>query len=127
MPCSVEWKAMGVRWKLTGIVTGREMNLVNRNIFQDRRFHSITYQLMDFTGMESLEATAKEVRETAFQDMVAARTNPDIKVAIVAPQDLMKKMFEIYDEYTEPSQWETRLFNTLEDANKWLKSLGRED
>ena len=124
MACSTEWKTMGVRWTLTGIVTGREINLVNLNIFQDRRFRSISYQLMDFSGMKSLEATEKEVKKTAFQDMVAARSNPDIKVAMVAPQDLMKKMFEIYAEYTEPSQWETRMFETIKDANQWLKSLG---
>ena len=124
MACSTEWKTMGVCWTLTGIVTGREINLVNLNIFQDRRFGSISYQLLDFTGMKSLEATEKEVKKTAFQDMVAARSNPDIKVAMVAPQDLMKKMFEIYAEYTEPSQWEIRMFNTVKDANQWLKSLG---
>ena len=115
---------MGVYWTLTGIVTGREINLVNLYIYEDRRFGSISYQLMDFTGMKSLKATEKEVKKTAFQDMVAAGSNPDIKVAIVAPQDLMKRLAEIYAEYSEPSQWETWMFVTVEDANQWLKSLG---
>ena len=79
---------------------------------------------MDFSGTKSFEANEKDVKETAFQDMLAAKSNPDIKVAMVAPQDLMKRMFEIYAEYTEPSQWECRMFNTLEKANQWLKSLG---
>ena len=109
---------------MTGIVTGREINLVNLNIFEDRRFNSISYQLMDFSGVKSLKVTEKEVKDAAFQDMVAAKSNPNIKMAAVAPQDIIRKLAEIYAEYSEPSQWETRIFDTVENANKWLKSLG---
>ncbi len=124
MPCSTEWKTMGICWTLTGIVTGREINQVNLYVCEDRRFDSISYQLLDFSGAKSFDVTGKEVKDIAFQDVVAAGSNPDIKVAIVAPQDIMKKLAEIYAEYSEPSQWETRIFDTIEDANQWLKSLG---
>jgi hypothetical protein len=123
MSCSTEWKKKGVCWALTGIVTGREMHLVNRNISQDRRFHRISYQVLDFTGADSFDITEKDVKDQAFQDLLAARSNPDIKLAIVAPQDLMHKLGEIYAEYAEPSTWESRIFDTLKDANQWLKSL----
>ena len=124
MPCSIEWKTMGACWTFTGIVTGRETNLVNLYMYEDRRFDSISYQLLDFSGAKSFDVTEKEVKDIAFQDMVAAGSNPDIKLAIVAPQDIMKKLAEIYAEYSEPSQWETRIYDTIEDANQWLKSQG---
>ena len=124
MSCSVEWKEKGLCWTFTGIFSGREMNLVNRNICGDRRFDSIGYQLLDFSGATSFDVTEKEVKDAAFQDMVAAKSNPNIKMAAVAPQDIIRKLSEIYAEYSEPSQWETRIFDTVEDANQWLKSLG---
>ena len=125
VPYSIEWKEKYAYMTFTGIVTGRDiLQGVARCVYADERFDNMRYALVNFSEAESFDVAEKEIKSLAYQDMVAAKSNPNTKMAIVAPQDIMKKLAEIYAEYSEPSQWETRVFDTVEDANQWLKSLG---
>ena len=124
MPYSTEWKKKGVHWTFTGIVTGREILQVNLDAYGDKRFDDLRYQLVDFSEASSFDVTETEVKVIAFEDMAAARSNPRIKVALVAPQGIIRKLSEFYARQTDPSPWETKIFDTVKEAKQWLKSLG---
>ena len=120
MPYSVEWKERGAHWKFTGIVTGQEILQADLDLYGDERFDNLSYALFDFSGGTSFALTEKEMKEIAYLDMASTPTNPNIKLAIVASHDVMKKMSGLYAEYMELSPWETKIFDTVEEAKQWL-------
>ena len=124
IPYSTEWKNKGLRITFTGIVIGREFLQLAKGIYDDRRFGELRYQLVDFSSAESFDMTESQTKNLAYMDMAAAKSNPDSRVAIVAHQDIIKKLAGIYASYSELSPWETRIFDTRQEAEQWLSSLG---
>ena len=121
MPYKTEWTENGVWWTYSGIVTSKEALQSNLEIYGDSRFDRLTYQIADFSGAEALELTEGEVKKIAYLDRAAALSNPKIKVAIVAHLDLIKEMAQMYANYSETSPWQTKIFNTLQEARQWLQ------
>jgi hypothetical protein len=124
IPYSTEWKNKGLRITFTGIVIGGELVQLARGVYGDRRFDELRYHVMDFSQVESFDMTERETKNIAYMDMAAARSNPDTSVAIVAHQDIGRKLAQLYASYSEPSPWEIRIFDTLQEAEQWLSSLG---
>ena len=52
-------------------------------------------------------------------DMAATNSNPNIKVAIVAPGKF-KKLLAMYEKYSERSSWEVKVFEAASEAEQWL-------
>ena len=124
IPYSIEWKNNGLRITCTGIIIGAEFLQFARGIYDDRRFSDLRYQLVDFSSTESFDMTESQTKNLAYMDMAAAKSNPDSRVAIVAHQDIGRKLAQIYAACSEPSPWEIRIFDTLQEAEQWLSSLG---
>ena len=120
MPYSTEWKEKEFQATFTGIVTSQEILKMVFGFYGDERFDRIKYNLVDFTGADSLKTNEKEIKEIAYLDMAAARSNPNIKVAIAAGHDFIKEMSQLYAEYSDESPWQVKIFNTLEEARQWL-------
>lgn len=120
MPYSTEWTDKGVQWIYTGIVTGTDMLRSNIEVYGDERFDDMRYQLVNFLNAESFDMTTEEVKEIAYRDKVAARSNPRVNVAVVATNDVIQALTRLYAEYSGSSPWKTELFETVEEAKKWL-------
>lgn len=121
MPFTSKWIEARVEKVATGKVTGEEIIQSNLEMYGDERFDRVKYGIADFTQAESFEIADKEVKAIAYLDMAAAKSKPNFKVAIVAPQDVMNKLANAYTGYGEKSPWETEVFDTLEQARQWLK------
>ena len=120
MPYTTIWKDKGVCWTFHGTVTGKEILQCDLDIYGDERFDCLRYQIADFSGAEGFELNEFEVKKIAYLDKAAAATNPEIKVAIVAPQDFIREMSNLYAKYADDSPWETRIFDTVDQAKQWL-------
>jgi len=57
----------------------------------------------------------------AHLDAAAARTNPRIRVAVVARGSRAIQIQEWYANHIQQGGWPTRLFDTLEAAEVWVK------
>jgi len=53
-------------------------------------------------------------------DNVALKGNPNIKIAIVATLELFRKWVEIFVDTMKGTPFECTLFDSVEDARKWI-------
>ena len=121
MPYEIEWTKKGVRWKFFGIVTSEEALQSNLAIYGDSRFDTIRYQIADFSEVEELRLDEKDMKKIAFLDKAAARSNARISVAIIAPSVRAKQILADYAKYSYDTPWNTKLFETAEDAGNWIE------
>ena len=124
MPYETRWDSPGVIWTFQGKVTGQEILQANLDIYSDARFDALKYQLCDFLQTAHLELDPATVKRIAYLDVAAAKSNADIKVAIVTDRGILRDFAKMYAAYSDESNWETRIFNRLEEARSWLLALG---
>lgn len=117
------WYPNGVGWTYSGTLTGEELLNSNFEIFGDKRFDDIRYQIVDLTAVEKVEVTESHMRKVAHLDMAAARTNPRVKVAVVTNNSAGRGLTSAYNQYTDgKSPWVSETFTTLPEAEAWAKS-----
>ena len=97
---------------------------VNNDAIKDPAFANIKFQIIDLTETKVFNVTLQDMQVIAQQDMQAAKLHPKIKVAYVGDSDLLYGIGRMYDGLTSPSDWETELFNTMEEAYNWLGKFG---
>ena len=93
----------------------------NEEIYGDLRFDDLRSQLVDLSGAERFEISEKEMRHLAYLDAAAARSNPRIRVAVVATDENARKAYDAYVANVKKPIWEYKLFDTREAAEDWLK------
>jgi hypothetical protein len=120
MPYSTSWEASGVLWTFYGEVTGDEILRANREIYGDPRFHRLTYQLVDLTGVERFDVTEDDMAMIAVHDRAAARSKPHIRVAVAAADESIKDLSAFYDAVMVGSPWHQRIFDSMSEAREWL-------
>ena len=121
MPFTNKWKDNMIERVATGKVTGEEIIQSSLDMYGDERFDRLRYGLVDFTQAESFEIDEEEIKKVAYMDRAAARSNPNLKIAIVAPQDVINRLANSYVVFAEASPWEAEVLNTLEEARQWLE------
>lgn len=120
MAYSYEWKEWGLHFRFTGRVTGREIHQGTRGLHGDARFDDLVCVVVDFSEAESFDVTEQEIKEIAYIDRAAAKSNPNLRMAIVAHQKIIKELSNFYAKHGESSPWEIRVFDTPQEAKKWL-------
>jgi hypothetical protein len=126
MAYATTWLPHGVIWDYSEILTGDDVLQSNLEIFGDERFDELRYQIVDLTKVSSVEVTKKHMRKVAHLDMAAARTNPRVRVAVVATTCESVCIGDLYDQLTlKKSPWVTKIFNSREEAEAWAQSSTR--
>jgi len=121
MSYAVEWSEQGVLVTMTGDVDIKELNEANGRLHGDARFDGMRYQLWDLLGASLGSITRREIEQPSAIDLVAARMNAQVKVALVtnSPHDI-----QCCEHYAERSgglgsPWEIRIFADLAAARAW--------
>lgn len=104
-------------------MTGNELLQSNFDIFGDERFDDLRYQIVDLTAVEKVEVTESHMRKVAHLDMAAARSNPRVKIAVVAADQDGQFLSDTYDKYTNgKSPWFTQVFTNISEAEAWVEA-----
>ena len=114
------WTDRGVEWIYHGTVTGKEIIQSNEEIYGDPRFDDLRYQLVDLTQVERFEVSDKEMRQMAYLDAAAARTNPRIRLAVIATGESGRSVFDAYAKNIKNPVWKHELFSSRKNAEDWL-------
>ncbi|MFH1501699.1 MAG: hypothetical protein ABIG03_01500 [Candidatus Eisenbacteria bacterium] len=114
------WEEEGIRREFSGTVTDDDLLRCNRELYDDPRFVSIRYELVDFLAVDGLAAGADVVRRVARMDKEQSARNPDVRVAIVAKAPLVRGLSQLYALSAGETPWVTELFETEEGARAWL-------
>ncbi len=123
MPYSTTWTPRGVSWRYWGRVTGDELLRSNREVYGDPRFSGIRYQLVDLSEVESFDVSPHDMAVLAEADHAAARINPSIRVAVAAPNEMIRILSLYYEAESSDSPWEQQIFDSLADAQAWASRM----
>lgn len=121
MAYEVFWEARGAYRKFAGHVTGEELVGSVSRIYGDPRFDDLRYVINDFLAVESFAVTTDNVTYIAAIDGAAARSNPDIKVAIVVTEAQGKELAMHYAE-SPLKVYPTRIVASVDEARAWLRT-----
>lgn len=123
MPYATEWETRGVVWRFWGVVTGDELLQSNHEIYGDERFDRLAYQIVDLTRVEQFAVSEDDMLVMAASDRAAALSNGNIHVAVAAKNADVKRLSAIYEAASVRSPWVQRVFETVEEARRWVDDL----
>jgi hypothetical protein len=119
---TIEYLIDGVVLTLTGVITSQEIYEANTKILERLNSSPYKYQLWLFQQVDDFMISTRELREAAMGDIEASKIHPGIKVAIATDSSLAFGISRMYEVFAEDSQWETMVFHTIEEAQKWINS-----
>lgn len=114
------WESEGVYWKYHGDVTGKEVINASVSIYSDARFDDISYKLVDFSDVETIQMDENEIASIACMHKAAALSNPCIKTAIVI-NDVKNKREKYFTSFFNELSWEVEIFENLQKAYGWVE------
>ncbi|RDH84645.1 MAG: hypothetical protein DIZ80_04020 [endosymbiont of Galathealinum brachiosum] len=114
------WESEGVYWKYHGDVTGKEVIDASVSIYSDSRFDEISYKLVDFSDVVTIQMDANEIATVACMHKAAALSNPYIKTAIII-NDVKNQRAKYFTSFFKGSNWEVEIFEDLSKAYDWVE------
>ena len=111
----------GIEIIASGTVTGREIIEKHKEIYSPENLKRQKYQVIDRTECREYNVSDEEVQEIADIDIAAAKTNPNIIIAVIAPTDMQYGVSRVWQVYVAESKFLTEVFRDRASADKWLK------
>ena len=116
----------GVYCIFSGTFTNDDLMNCNNEISTIPHFSELEYEIVNFNNVIEFPIESNVIRVIAEQDAELYKINSNIKVAIVANQNVMKGLTNMYKTYFEISgndiSWEIEIFDTIEDAREWINA-----
>ena len=119
MSYDVFWEPRGVVKRFEGVVSSADMIRSVVETEADARFDSLRFVINDFRDVSQIEFGVQEVSEVATLDLGASRTNPAIRIAVVATLPEVIAMAEHYAN-SPLNVYPTRIFASMEAARAWV-------
>lgn len=119
MGYSIEWEVTGVVKRYFGEVTAAEVFESVVVVESDARFDQLHYVINDFLDVQGMAVTEQDIEAIAVQDLGAALTNPNIKIAMVAHQSEVIAMVQRYRQ-AAGGVFPTKIFSTAAAARAWF-------
>jgi hypothetical protein len=116
------WEEKGIKWVFSGSLTNDDLLNCNKELYEDPRFLDIEYQLCDFTAVEGFPVESRAVELVGEMDKQQSKRNPNIKVAIISNETVMRGLTRMYEISSDGSAWETQFFENDEDARAWINA-----
>ena len=115
----------GVQVVLRDAINAGVVEEINNAIAKSEQFDSLLYEVWDFLGVTSLQATLDDARQTAALDDAASlwRRGRTIPGAIIADNEEILSLVEEYLANIDESTYDARVFDNREDAEKWIASI----
>ena len=119
MSYEIHWEPRGAIKRFWGDVSSND---VIRSVVEteaDARFDSLRFVINDFREVALITFSAVDVGEIAVMDLGASRTNPAIRIAIVA---VAPDLIELGHQYANSplNVYPTKIFATMDEARAWV-------
>lgn len=120
MAHEIIWEKEGVLVKLSGTVSYDEISGINDNLYGDKRYDKLKYQISDYTNVTEILLTAFEGTVIGHLDRSSARWNSAMIDAVVSQDPAFTPVVDAYFKSLEGTQWKCRLFDNLDDCYDWI-------
>jgi len=126
MPYEISWEPLGVVLRASGVVSDEDSIAVNEELNASPLLPLMKYQIVDFSLIEKFDLSSERIWITAERDRIAAETNPDMKIAVIATSALIRGLTNMYARAHEAKggSWVTKIFEREEDARAWAVPSG---
>ena len=121
MPYEISWEPLGVVLRASGVLLDEDSIAVNEELYASPLFPVMKYQIIDFSLIEKFDLSSERIRITADWDRIAAKTNPDMKIAVITSTAFVRGMANMYAIYhgLRGGGWTSKIFECEEDARAW--------
>lgn len=109
------WENHGLVRRMTGYVTGEELDASARALQGDERLDRLRYIIHDFSGATDIAVTQDEIEFMAVRASVALRSNPAIRIAFVGNHAVVLALIEAFNTSGQ-SPHRCNRFDTLAEA-----------
>ncbi len=113
----------GLYRKFTGIISGEEILVSNFELHTAPDFQTINYIINDFTEVTGHSIEAVHTKVYASTDEIISNTKGKLKMALVVTQDALIALANGYREEMIGNKFECNIFQTREDAYKWVNNI----
>lgn len=124
MPIELKYldKGRGVEYFVTGVLTGDDIIKANRKLYASKASASVQYKIIDRTECTDYHVRADDVRLIAEQEKEAAKNNPRLIIALIAPTKVQFAMSRMLKSYLEAAVtgYKTEIFNDRKSAQEWI-------
>ena len=119
MSYEVHWEPHGTVKRFWGVVSSNDVIRSVIDTEADARFDSLRFVINDFREVSQITFDAQDVDEIAVMDLGASKTNPAIKIAIVA---ITADVIELAHQYANSplNVYPTKIFATMDEARAWV-------
>ncbi len=122
MPTETNYSDDGERVELviTGDIHVDQVIEAIREINALPGFNQLKYQLVDYSDAKNLEGSQAGSDEIVLLDKQAAKLNPNMRIAIVAPTDIAFGSARYWELSLGEAPIETMVFRDRKSAEEWL-------
>jgi len=123
MPIQIKYidGGIGVEFIGSDVVTGADIIAANKEIYRNENFSKQRYQIIDRTKCTKYDVSHKEIITIAEQDKGAAKTNPNIIIALISASPLQYGISRMYQAYVGDDGFLTEVFRDRKSAEKWIE------
>ncbi|MCW3807571.1 hypothetical protein [Plebeiibacterium marinum] len=119
MSFNVEWRGANIIVKFSGLVSYQEINEADGIIYGNKHFDQMQYQVFDFSGIDGFNVNELEMKMIGTLDKASSHWNNSVKVAVITDDPKIVELTRVYEGVMDDSDWETKIFKSMEDALKW--------
>ena len=122
MPYTNTWETDGLYRKFTENISGDEILESNFELHTDPNFQKIKYIINDFIEVTGHSIETVHTKVYASTDEIVSNTKGRLKIALVVTQDPLIALANSYREEMIGNRFECDIFQTIEDARKWVNN-----
>lgn len=122
MPYNISWEEKGMYIKIWDEFSAEENLQLNGEIYGNKNFDAIKYQIADFLEADTSMFTTNDIKVISRLEFHASVWNKSLKVAHITRDANFIKYVKLYESQMEGSGWEFAIFDNLEDARKWVEA-----
>ena len=119
MPCKITWLERTVVVDFFEAVSIQEVRKQGLKINADPRAHTISKRILNCSRVESLEASAADLKIFAYIDKEAASNNTEIHLAVVGNSEKIKANTAGYKDAIGSAIGQVELFASIGEALAW--------
>lgn len=123
MSYSTQWIDNDLIVSYEGELSFKVLFTANTEIYRDKRFREMTFQVVDLRGISTSSLNEEETTSLGNQEVAASMINNHIKIAIVFDNpDYIMSNSQAYIDALADTGWQLQGFDDINKALEWCRS-----
>jgi hypothetical protein len=119
MSYTIDWIGNNAIISLKGHVDFKDIDTADGMLYGDSRYEKMEFQIFDMTDVENFNISKQDMQVIGVMDKNSSLWNKKMKVALVAKNESIVKLIEVYIEVMKATEWHIKIFPELDEALKW--------